>query len=59
MIFFINRYKRIMRGDVEEVKEEWIENAEKFTHDYLKRLSNNGEVLSVDKLKESYLQRKK
>lgn len=47
-----------MRGDVEEIKDEWIENAEKFTYDYLKKLSNEGEVLSIDKLKETYLQKK-
>lgn len=54
----MNRYKRIMRGDIEEVKQEWIANAEKFTYDYLKKLSDEGAAVSIDQLKETYIQKK-
>lgn len=43
---------------MEEVQEEWIENAEKFTNDYLKSLSHEGETLSVDQLRKEYLQKR-
>lgn len=45
----------MMRGELEEVKEEWIKNAESFTNEYLQHLSaTDGNILSIEKLKEKY-----
>lgn len=44
----------MMLGELEEIQEEWRSNAESFTKEYLKKLSIEGNALSIDKLKEFY-----
>ncbi len=45
-----------MQGELEEVNEEWLKNAESFTKSYLEALSTDGDILSVEKLREDYLE---
>lgn len=47
--YFFVRYKRRMQGELEEIKEEYIKNAESFTNEYLKKLSDNGNTLIINK----------
>lgn len=50
----------MMLGQVENVREEWIKNAESVTNEYLENLSNQNQTLTVEQLKEQYtLQKKK
>lgn len=48
----------MMMGELEEIQEEWRLNAESFTKEYLQKLSIDGNVLSIDKLKEYYMRTK-
>lgn len=52
------KYKKMMMGELEEIQEEWRLNAESFTKEYLQKLSIDGNVLSIDKLKEYYMRTK-
>lgn len=49
----------MLLGQTEDVQDEWIKNAESFTNEYLKNLSNDNQTLTVEQLKEQYQQQKK